>query len=145
MLEASRLAGWTSSIQESEIRRLLRFKPRFYLAGGLPGNQPLQVMQSIIRSIADELPKGVGQSTLLNYGPTEGIPELRQIIAERLKKEGIHISGDEVTITSGSQQALYGILMVLINTGDYVLVQQPAYLGFLGCVQTLGGNIITVA
>ncbi len=47
-------AKWTYHLKESEIRRLLRFNPPYYFAGGKPGALPLQIMSSIMERIISE-------------------------------------------------------------------------------------------
>ncbi|WP_242928979.1 aminotransferase class I/II-fold pyridoxal phosphate-dependent enzyme [Pontibacter vulgaris] len=65
-----------------------------------------------------------------SYGPTEGIPELRQAIAERYQEENIALTPEQVLVTPGSKQALFNVLSVLLNEGDEVIVPVPAWFGF---------------
>src|SRR5690606_18715514 len=65
----------------------------------------------------------------LQYGPTEGIYELREYVAGRMRTQGIEVAPEEVLITNGSQQALDLVGKIILNPGDGVLVEQPAYVG----------------
>ena len=66
----------------------------------------------------------------LDYGPAEGRPELREAIAERLRRlRGIDASPDRIVIVNGSQQALDLICRTLIKPGDRVLIEEPHYIG----------------
>ncbi|RMG37817.1 MAG: PLP-dependent aminotransferase family protein [Methanobacteriota archaeon] len=137
----TKLASWTENIAESEIRRLLRVQTKYYMAGGKPGNLPLKCFSTIFKQIAEELQSENGNH-LLNYGPTEGILELRKILQERLmKNEGV--TGN-VLITTGSQQTIYSVLKTIANPGDVVIAPTPTYLGFIGPCTILGIRIITV-
>ncbi len=147
-----RYAQWTYELKESEIRRLLRFNPPYYFAGGKPGALPLKIMSSILEEIiSEELSEKneIGSTLALDYGPSEGIPELRQVLGERLRlRDGISLTkGEEfkeVIITTGSQQAVYGVLDAMINPGDSIIIPRPVYLGFLGIAVKLGANIVSI-
>jgi len=69
----------------------------------------------------------------LQYGPTAGFPALRERIAGRLSAAGIPSETADVHLTTGSQQALDLIARVLVDPGDGVVVESPAYVGALAC------------
>ena len=54
-LEDNLLADWTKNFEESEIRRLLRYKTRYYFAGGLPGAMPSEILSNILIELGQEL------------------------------------------------------------------------------------------
>ena len=144
------LANWTQEVPESEIRRLLKNKTKYYLAGGLPGNLPTKIFPKILRELADYYdsdPQNVIDE--FQYGRTAGFPGFRKVLAERIhKRDGIDIiRGEEdwekVLITTGSQQAVYLALDILINPGDLVITPSPAYLGFVTTVVKVGGHVVT--
>ncbi|MHA1595146.1 MAG: aminotransferase-like domain-containing protein, partial [Candidatus Baldrarchaeia archaeon] len=147
-------AAWTHLIPESEIRRLLKFQVPYYFAGGKPGVLPLEIFAKILIDLGTgqlvKIARGQGGEVIdeYNYGPTAGIRSFREVLAERLiRKDNIPLGSDgweKVIITSGSQQALYGVLDVLIDPGDAVITPSPAYLGFLGPAVKLGANVICV-
>jgi 2-aminoadipate transaminase len=124
---ALRTKGMTSSI----IRELLKFTQRpevISFAGGLPAAEyfPVERFQEACQRVLAEQARYA-----LQYSPTEGYLPLRQMIADLLCRYNIRASANNVMITSGSQQALSFIGMLLINPGDHVLVEQPTYLGAL--------------
>ena len=144
------LADWTQDVPESEIRRLLKNKTKYYLAGGLPGNLPTKVFPQILRELAEYY--DADEQRVINefqYGQTAGWPGLRKVLAERLvKKDKLNcISGEEdwekVLISTGSQQAIYLALDILINPGDIVITPSPAYLGFVTTAVKVGGHVVT--
>ena len=59
------LAKWTTVIPESEIRRLLKNKTKYYLAGGLPGNLPTEIFPQILYELADYY-SGDAQSVIMD-------------------------------------------------------------------------------
>ncbi len=65
-------------------------------------------------------------SKALQYGATQGVPELREVIAGRY---GVPVS--QVQITTSSQQGIDVCTRILVNPGDIVLSNDPTYLGAL--------------
>jgi aminotransferase len=64
-----------------------------------------------------------------HYTAVDGTPELRQAIAEKLRKEN-GIDADprtEVTVTSGSQEAMLITALGFLNRGDEALILDPYY------------------
>ena len=145
------LADWVGKISESEIRRLLRYSPKYYFAGGKPGVIPLAAFHEIIQSLLTE-EKQLFQNENLNYlnhynyGASEGNIELRKTFSKRLmQRDGLKdLSASDITLTNGSQQALYALCDISISPGDLVLTTRPSYLGFLQCAEKVGGKVITV-
>ncbi|MFX0204796.1 MAG: PLP-dependent aminotransferase family protein [Candidatus Hodarchaeota archaeon] len=143
-------AHWVDKLPESEIRRLLRFSPKYYFAGGKPGILPVETFHQIMEDIISEeriLLKQKDSQVLnkYNYGATEGNAELRKILAERLNKlDNVSCAAEDVLITTGSQQTLYAINDCLINPGDIILTTRPTYLGFLLPAEKLGATIVTL-
>ncbi|MHA1576977.1 MAG: aminotransferase-like domain-containing protein [Candidatus Thorarchaeota archaeon] len=143
-------SAWTSFIEESEIRALLKYKVKYYYAGGKPGIIPTNVFAGIMADLSEQYRANPAMAIEdLNYGPTGGQPWFKKTLAERLYKvRSIPIDyeteWDNVTITNGSQQALYALLDTLIDPGDVIITPSPAYLGFLVPAVKLGARIITI-
>ena len=73
-------------IPESEIRRLLKFSPKNYFAGGKPGILPIDIFQKILTEIVTEEKSSSNTNPEeYNYGVTSGITEFKKIIADRLR------------------------------------------------------------
>lgn len=142
-------ATWTSFIEESQIRSLLKYKVKYYFGGGKPGIMPTDIFADIMIDISNRY-KEDSKLALddFNYGPTGGQPWFRKTLAKRLcDVRKIPINADEwnlVTITNGSQQALYAILDTMIDPGDVIITPSPAYLGFLVPAVKLGARVLTV-
>lgn len=64
-----------------------------------------------------------------HYTPIDGTSELRQAIAEKLEKDnGIDVDPQsEVTVTSGSQEAMFITALGFLNPGDEALILDPYY------------------
>ncbi len=119
----------SKGMKASEIRELLRVSQLpgvISFAGGLPNPKAFPV--SIIKEISSELLEENG-ATILQYGQTEGLMELRELLAERLQKDGIEADMDNILITVGSQEGLDITGKIFLNKDDVVLLGLPSYLG----------------
>jgi GntR family transcriptional regulator / MocR family aminotransferase len=82
----------------------------------------------------------------LDYGPPEGRWELREAIANRLRRlRGIESSPERIVIVNGTQQALDLISRVLLNPGDRVLIEEPHYDGARWAFMGAGAELVTAA
>ena len=71
------------------------------------------------------------------YTPTQGIPELREKIADHLKNKGIHF--EEVMVTAGVTGGLLLASLALINPGDEVIIPDPFFVMYEYQVLLMGG------
>ena len=92
-------------------------------AGGYPAAVTFPVEQ--IPGLAARVLEKYGTKAL-QYGATQGVPELREVIAQRY---GVPVS--QVQITTSSQQGIDVCSRVFLNPGDVVLANNPVYLGAL--------------
>lgn len=82
-----------------------------------------------------------GKENIFNYGPVEGYAPLREYISMKMNGMGVKVSGKDVFITSGSQQALEISSRILIKPGDYVFTEEPTYTGALSVFSMLKAKI----
>ncbi|NIM45638.1 MAG: aminotransferase class I/II-fold pyridoxal phosphate-dependent enzyme [Nitrososphaeria archaeon] len=76
-----------------------------------------------------------------HYTSSAGIKDLRDSIADKMEKEN-HISVDpdkEVVVTAGSCCAIYLAVMATVNQGEEVLLPDPIWPLYEGCVRLAGG------
>jgi 2-aminoadipate transaminase len=96
-------------------------------AGGLPN--PVSFPQKTLQESMNRIMNEEGAKPF-QYSTTEGLRSLREYIAVRYKRQhNLNVSADDILITTGSQQGLDLMGKVLINQGDTVLLEKPAYLG----------------
>jgi len=113
------------------------------LAGGWP--DPAKFPLKAIRRIFDNLITKHGDR-LLQYGSTEGLLELRQILADRMNTEGMAAIGpDNLVITHGSAQGMHLAAQVFIDREDVVFVGLPTYFGGPGAVRSRSGRVVGIA
>ena len=133
------------NVQPSAIRDICALVARpevRSLAGGWP--DPAKFPIEAIRRIFDDLIVKHGD-LLLQYGSTEGLEDLRQVLAERMKTDGlIDAAADNLIITHGSAQAMHLAAQVFIDREDVVIVGLPTYFGGPGAVHSRGGQVVGV-
>jgi len=78
------------------------------------------------------------------YTPSNGIPELREAIAARLREGGIDAIDEEIIVTPGGKQALYEAFQVLIDDGDEVVLLDPAWVSYEAMSRLAGGSLTRV-
>ncbi|AEE14708.1 putative transcriptional regulator, GntR family [Thermodesulfobium narugense DSM 14796] len=124
-----RMAKRTNLFESSVVRELLKLtakKDLISFAGGLPGPETFPVEE--FREASNKVLKDNGIQAL-QYTITEGYPPLREFLASYLSKKGIKCSVKNILLTNGSQQALDLIAKVMCDPGDYILLEEPSYLG----------------
>ena len=119
------------SISASAIRELLKVTEQpgmISFAGGLPAPDCFPAEEI---ALAAERVLAREASRVLQYGPTEGFPPLREFLTKLMRERSLPISVGQLIITNGSQQGLDMVGKLLIDPGDPVLVEDPTYVGAL--------------
>ena len=70
--------------------------------------------------------KSAIDANFTRYTASQGIPELRQAVADRYNKQyGVDVTLAEVLLTAGGKQALFNAALALFNPGDEVITHSP--------------------
>jgi aspartate aminotransferase len=78
------------------------------------------------------------------YSPTPGMPELREAIAHKTKRDsGVDCAAANVVVTNGGKHAVYNTFQVLCNEGDEVLLPAPYWTSYPETI-VLGGGVPVV-
>ena len=115
----------TKLIQSSAIRKMLELsagmKNVVHLEQGEPDfTSPEHILQAAVEAI---------EKGFTHYTEMDGTLELRRAIAEKLEKDN-HFNVDpktEITVTSGSQEAMFISALGFLNRGDEALILDPYY------------------
>ena len=76
-----------------------------------------------------------------HYSPTPGLPELREAIAHKTKRDsGVDCAASQVVVTNGGKHAVYNTFQVLCNEGDEILVPAPYWTSYPEEI-ALGGGV----
>lgn len=81
----------------------------------------------------------------LQYGQSQGNPELLALLAQHMLKRGVTCNASNILITAGAQQAIDLITQLLIDDGDAVLVQPNTYPGALQVFRARGAKVASLA
>jgi alanine-synthesizing transaminase len=114
-------------------------KKIFYLNIGDPVafdfHTPLHVRQALCKAVEE------GAN---NYSPSEGLPELRQAVAEKERRiNSVSISAEDVIVTSGISEGIQMVMAALIDEGDEILLPGPAYPPYISYAKFFGGKPVT--
>ncbi len=115
----------------SEVRALFAVAARpdvISFAGGMPFVRaiPAEEVLELVRSVLAEQPE-----VALQYGGGQGSRALRERLAMLMAEEGTLADPEDIVVTTGAQQALDLVGKVLIDPGDVIVVEAPAYVGAL--------------
>ena len=110
-------------------------------AGGMPNNDlfPIHEMDEIYNGLTDPLKK-----LCFQYGPTAGYPPLVTSLKKLLKKKGLPVVTNKILVTTGSLQAISIITQEFLNEGDYILTENPCFVGAISVFETYGAKMISV-
>ena len=134
------LSDSAKGMKRSAIRELLKLtqKPEIIsFAGGLPAKEsfPLEQLQEICAEVI-----ATDGAAACQYGSTEGVPELLEILAQRYRDQGLsYVTKENITIITSSQQGLDTVGKIFLNRGDKYICELPSYLGALGAFNSYGG------
>jgi 2-aminoadipate transaminase len=137
---AARMAG----VRSSAMRDLMAVTERpgmISLAGGFPWTAafPPSLLVELTERVARE-----GCAEALQYGPTEGLADLRERLAARMRAAGTPTEPADLLITSGGQQALDLLARVLLDPGDRVICEGPTYPGAVPVLMAAQADVIHV-
>jgi 2-aminoadipate transaminase len=139
------LATVNRRTKASVIRELLKItnKPEIIsFAGGLPS--PATFPSEALAEMATRLIRENSQAAL-QYGPTEGLPELKTQIVKMLREEeGINTTANNILVVTASQQALDLVGRTFIDPSDPVLVELPSYIGGLQVFNSYGAKLMGI-
>jgi 2-aminoadipate transaminase len=109
------------------------------LAGGFPNPQTFptaEIEEIVARLLRDDA------AVALQYTAAEGIPSVREYLADRQKKlQGARPDIDELIVTSGGMECLALVCRSLLEPGDAVAVEAPTYLGALMAFAGRGAEV----
>jgi len=129
----------SATLRLNEAARLLRERgePVIHLGAGEPKSK---VPFDAILSSSVKL-----RSADIRYTPTEGIPSLIQAIIRYTEENYNKVIGPEnVIVSSGAKQALYNLMMTIINPQDEVIIPAPYWVSYPEIVKMVYGIPVIV-
>ena len=75
------------------------------------------------------------------YTPSSGIPELRQAIADKFKREnGLAYKPSQIIVSCGGKHSCYNVILATCQEGDEVIIPSPYWLSYPEMVKLAGAN-----
>ena len=107
------------------------------LGAGEPAfDTPENIKEAAIRAIREGKTK---------YTAIDGIPELKQAISQKFKREnGINYGVEEISVGTGGKQVLFNALMATLNPGDEVIIPAPYWVSYPEIVALAGATPVIV-
>jgi 2-aminoadipate transaminase len=145
------MADWTPLFAQrvadrgdAEITAILAGVPPGVLSvtGGFPNPAtfPTQLLDELVAQVLRD-----DAAVALQYAPSEGIPSVREFLAERQEQlQGRRPESGELIVTSGGMECITLACQALLDPGDAIVVEAPTYLGALMAFRGYGPEIHTV-
>lgn len=141
---AGLFADRTRHMRQSAMRDLMAITERpevISLAGGLPDTStfPAEDLAKIMAMVAAE-----ASAKALQYGPTEGMAAVRDVIVEVMAAEGTVVDPDDVLVTTGGQQVIDLVCKALVDPGDVIVAEAPTYPGAVPAFAAYQADVVQI-
>jgi aspartate aminotransferase len=79
------------------------------------------------------------------YTPVPGIPDLRNAIVNKLKRDnGLEYKAENIVVSTGAKQSIANALLCLINPGDEVIIYSPYWVSYSELVKLAEGTPVLI-
>ncbi len=104
------------------------------------GEPDFDTPANVIEAAIDALHKG-----WTHYGPSAGLPELRQTIADYVSRtRGVKVAAGEVVVVPGGKPIIFFTILALIDEGDEVIYPNPGFPIYESMIHYVGGKAIPI-
>ncbi|HKN16501.1 MAG TPA: pyridoxal phosphate-dependent aminotransferase [Candidatus Sulfotelmatobacter sp.] len=104
------------------------------------GEPDFDTPANVIEAAVDALHKG-----WTHYGPSAGLPELRQTIADYVSRtRGVKVAAEEVVVVPGGKPIIFFTILALIDEGDEVIYPNPGFPIYESMIHYVGGKAIPI-
>ncbi|HXZ31792.1 MAG TPA: pyridoxal phosphate-dependent aminotransferase [Terriglobales bacterium] len=80
-----------------------------------------------------------------HYGPSAGLPDLRQAIADEVSRtRRVSVSSDEVVVVPGGKPIIFFSLLALADEGDEVIYPNPGFPIYESMINYLGARAVPI-
>jgi aspartate aminotransferase len=80
-----------------------------------------------------------------HYPPVAGLPELRQAIVDKFKRDnGLSFETGNIIVSTGAKQSLYNVVFSLVNPGEEVIIPAPYWVSYYAMVHLAQGKVISL-
>ena len=104
------------------------------------GEPDFDTPANIVEAAVDALHKG-----WTHYGPSAGLPDLRQTIAEEVSRtRGVECKSDEVVVVPGGKPIIFFSILSLVDDGDEVIYPNPGFPIYESMINYIGGRAVPI-
>ena len=104
------------------------------------GEPDFDTPSNVVEAAVDALHKG-----WTHYGPSAGLPALRQTIADYISRtRGITVTPDEVVVVPGGKPIMFYAILALIDEGDEVIYPNPGFPIYESMINYMGGKAVPI-
>ncbi|MGB8597048.1 MAG: pyridoxal phosphate-dependent aminotransferase [Candidatus Sulfotelmatobacter sp.] len=104
------------------------------------GEPDFDTPSNVIEAAVDALHKG-----WTHYGPSAGLPELRQTIADYVSRtRRVKVSADEVVVVPGGKPIIFFTILALIDEGDEVIYPNPGFPIYESMINYVSGKAVPI-
>lgn len=129
----------SATIAVSQKARELKAKGRDVIGLGA-GEPDFDTPDNIKKAAIDAIDRGETK-----YTPVSGIPELREAIAKKFKRENnLDYTAAQTIVGTGGKQILFNAFMATLNPGDEVVIPAPYWVSYPEMVALCGGTPVFV-
>jgi 2-aminoadipate transaminase len=141
---AGLFAGRTQGMKSSAMRDLMAVTAQpdvISLAGGLPDTStfPAEDFAALMSHVAVD-----SAAAALQYGPTEGLDELKACIVQVMAAEEMEVEPDDLLVTTGGQQVIDLVCKTLLDPGDVVIAEAPTYPGAVPVFASYQADVVQI-
>jgi 2-aminoadipate transaminase len=133
-----------AAMKSSAMRDLMAVTARpdiISLAGGLPDTStfPAEDFAALMARVAVD-----ASARALQYGPTEGLDEVKDCIVAVMAAEGMEVEREDLLVTTGGQQVIDLVCKTLLDPGDVVVAEAPTYPGAVPVFVSYQADVVQV-
>ncbi|MGC2193144.1 MAG: pyridoxal phosphate-dependent aminotransferase [Terriglobales bacterium] len=104
------------------------------------GEPDFDTPANVVEAAVDALHKG-----WTHYGPSAGLPELRQAIADYVSRtRGVPVASDEVVVVPGGKPIIFFSILSLVDEGDEVIYPNPGFPIYESMINYVGGRAVPI-
>jgi aspartate aminotransferase len=104
------------------------------------GEPDFDTPANVVEAGVDALHKG-----WTHYGPSAGLPELRQTIADYVSRtRGVKVTAEEVVVVPGGKPIIFFTILALIDEGDEVIYPNPGFPIYESMIHYVGGKAVPI-
>src|SRR5512137_1919925 len=81
---------------------------------------------------------------VLAYGPSLGLPRLRESIAAYYRRWGTEVEPRDVAVTVGGSEAIFFALSAVCDPGDEILVREPFYANYIAFAAMISAKVVPI-